>query len=72
MSTNTIVTALDFMPAERNARQPHGVWGSLRAFFACIGQGLDAARRYERLTVQGTPPQEAVEIVFREHFADRR
>ncbi len=72
MSTNTIDTALDFMPAERKARGPHGVFNSIRAFFAAIGQGIDAAHRYERLTTRGTPPQKAVEIVFRDHFADRR
>lgn len=72
MSTETMDTALGYLPAERKTSGPHGILNSIRAFFTAIGEGIEAAHRYERLTHQGTPPQKAVEIVFRDHFANRR
>ena len=72
MSTNTIDAALDFMPAEENVSRRRGVMSSLRGFFASLRKGMAAAHQYERLTLQGVPPQKAVDIVFREHFVDHR
>ena len=72
MSTNTIEPTLDFLPARESKRRPQGLLNAIRNFFGSIREGLDAAHRYERLTGQGMPPQKAVEIVFREHFSDRR
>lgn len=72
MSTKTIEPALDFLPVETGGKRPEGIFKSIAAFFAAVGDGLSAAHEYERLTAQGTPPQKAVEIVFKGHFADRR
>ena len=72
MSTKAIDTALDFMPSERVVRRPRGMLDALRTFFASVRQGIDAAHHYERLTTRGVPPQEAVQIVFQNHFSDRR
>ncbi|MCL4764783.1 MAG: hypothetical protein KJZ80_00940 [Hyphomicrobiaceae bacterium] len=72
MSTRTIEPTLDFIPADKSLRPPQGVASLLRAFFASIGEGLAAAHHYERLTARGTPPATAVEIVFRDHFAEHR
>lgn len=72
MSTNTIEPTLDFIPTRKSTRRPQNVMSSIRTFFASIRDGLEAAQKYERLTARGTPPQKAVEIVFRDHFADRR
>lgn len=72
MSTNTIEPTLDFFPAPKSSHRPHGVLSAIRAFFESVREGLAAAHKYERLTSQGTPPQKAVEIVFREHFAMNR
>ena len=70
MSTNTIEPILDFLPAARTSSRPQGVVSVVRAFFASVREGFAAAQLYETLTARGTPPQQAVEIVFREHFAE--
>lgn len=72
MSTKVIEPMLNFLPVPKSSRRPHGVVSMIREFFASVREGLAAAQRYERLTAQGTPPQKAVEIVYREHFAEIR
>ncbi len=72
MSTHTVEPTLDFLPARENTRRPRGIFHALRTFFASVREGIDAAHKYERLTARGMPPQKAVDIVFRDHFADRR
>ena len=72
MSTNTIEHTLDLLPAAKRTQPPHGSLNAIRSFFASIREGIDAAHEYERLIGRGMPPQQAVDRVFREHFADRR
>lgn len=70
MSTKAISAALDLMPSD--VHRPRGMMKSVGTFFAAVRQGLDAAHDYQRLTAKGVAPQKAVQIVFDNHFADRR
>lgn len=73
MSTQntTIDSALDFVSSGTRTGRPRGVVQAIRDFFASLRTGIEAAHHYERLKAQGVPPQEAVEIVYRDHFAKK-
>jgi hypothetical protein len=66
--SNTTST-LDFMPTSARSGRPQGVFSVLSAFWESVRVGLAASSLYESLTARGTPPQKAVDIVYRTHFA---
>jgi len=67
MSSNT--TTLDFASARVSGRRPKGFLSLVNAFWESVRLGLAASHHYSDLTARGTPPQQAVDIVYRTHFA---
>lgn len=69
MSSKTIDTTLEFSPSLETTGKPRGVLFFLKGLVDSASVGLAASRTYETLLSQGTRPDEAVNIVYRKHFA---
>ncbi len=67
MSSNT--TTLDFAPEHVSGGRPKGFLATVSAFWDSVRIGLAASHQYGDLTARGTLPQDAVDIVYRTHFA---